>query len=216
MELTLRYKGLLPATTRTEGRIPEKHAIRKELHKQLEVFWAEDHRLKALYGNWKSLQIPSRSREHFEVSRPLKDATYFWWRWPLAGYQFIPLITHVHELHCGLSIRIYRKIGHGGILYEGGDLDNRLKTLLDALQVPRDVGQLPPEGDIDSNPDSWPPLFCLLDNDAAVTKLSIESFKLLSLPPTEFAQAQNYIELDIDVLIEPVTALMGNLDILFK
>ena len=62
----------------------------------------------------------------------------------------------------------------------------------------------------------WPPLFCLLDSDNLVTKLSIESFKLLTKVPDEFAGVQNYVELDLDVVIHPITPMMGTIDMLFK
>jgi hypothetical protein len=66
------------------------------------------------------------------------------------------------------------------------------------------------------NSDEWPPLFCLMDNDNLVTKLAIESFKLLTSVPDEFKDAQNYVELDLDVLIHPITPMMGTIDMLFK
>jgi hypothetical protein len=49
-----------------------------------------------------------------------------------------------------------------------------------------------------------------------VTKLSIESFKLLTKVPDEFAGVQNYVELDLDVVIHPITPMMGTIDMLFK
>jgi hypothetical protein len=49
-----------------------------------------------------------------------------------------------------------------------------------------------------------------------VTKLTIESFKLLTKVPDEFARAENYVELDLDVVIHPITPMMGTVDMLFK
>lgn len=64
----------------------------------------------------------------------------------------------------------------------GGDIDNRLKTLLDALSVPKD-GQVP-SGEV------WEPgedpFHCLLEDDNLVTGLSISVDRLLGpSTPTE-------------------------------
>mgnify|MGYP001606144215 CR=1 FL=1 len=214
MELTLRYRGQLAAN----GRPSDKHKIRKQLHGQLDEFWRQDTRLSEIYKNLKQLQIPKRSRDHFEVDRPLPDPTFFYWRWPLCGYDFIPLVTHVHELYCYLNIRIYRKLGRGGILFTGGDLDNKLKTFFDALRVPQAPEELPNEEDapnMDDNSANWPHMFCLLDDDRAITKLTIQSFKLLTNVPVDCDRPENYVELDADVTILPATPLLGSLNILY-
>lgn len=212
MELTLRYSGPL----RSNADPKEKHRIRLALHGQLEALWSEDRRLKEIYEDWKNLQIATRKGPHFEVNRPIVGQKNFFWRYPLEGYNFIPLITHVHELHCHLRVRLYRKMGPEGVLFVGGDLDNRLKTLLDALQVPSEQGQVPKAEESGTSPDEWPPVFCLLDDDRAVTKLSIESIKLLTPIPEKHTDSENYVEMEIDVRIEPAGVITGNLDMLFQ
>ena len=208
MELTLRYRGALHSAGGA-NRVAEKHRVRKELSKQLEGHWAQDSRLDGMYQQWRELQIPTRSRDKFDVDRPLSDATKFWWRWPFYGYNYIPLLTHIQLAHCELDIRLYRRLEMGGVLYEGGDIDNRLKVFLDALQVPHDRSQVPDEGTPDDNRSNWPPIFCLVDNDSAVTKLSITSIKLLTDVPGEMADTENYLELDVDVKIVPVAPMIG-------
>ncbi|MQA64336.1 MAG: hypothetical protein GEU76_00300 [Alphaproteobacteria bacterium] len=212
MDLTLRYRGPL----RSNAGPVDKQKIRLELHDQLRAFWAEDRRLKEHFAEWKTLQVAARRGQHFEVKRPVVGIRNFYWRYPLQGYNFVPLITHVHELHCHLQIRLYRKIGPGGILFVGGDLDNRLKTLLDALQVPIYEQDVPENENQSESPEDWPPVFCLLDDDSAVTKLSIESIKLLTPVPAELEQPGNYVEMEIDVRIVPATAITGSLDMLFQ
>src|ERR1700730_17019189 len=160
-------------------------------------------------GGLKNLQIAKRSKGHFDVDRPLIGYDKFFWRYPLCGFDFIPLVTHVHELHCHLDIRLHRKIGLGGILFEGGDLDNCLKTFFDALRVPEDKSQLPAEENIPENTKDWPPFFCLLDNDKAITKLSISTLILLGAVP-QSKHPENYCEIDMDVIITPATPISGN------
>jgi hypothetical protein len=49
-----------------------------------------------------------------------------------------------------------------------------------------------------------------------VTGLAIESIKLLTKPPRKLAKAQNYVELELDGLIQPVIPMVGTIDLLFK
>jgi len=57
-----------------------------------------------------------------------------------------------------------------------GDLDNRLKTLFDALRRPTNTKEF---GGYDRPDESENPFFCLLEDDALVTKVSVESDVLL-------------------------------------
>jgi hypothetical protein len=58
-----------------------------------------------------------------------------------------------------------------------GDLDNRLKILFDALRMPKpNSKELPPNAVPD---DTEHPFFCLLEDDALITRVSIESDRLL-------------------------------------
>jgi hypothetical protein len=62
----------------------------------------------------------------------------------------------------------------GQIIRRGGDIDNRLKTLLDALTAP-DQNQAP-----DGNPNpGTQPFFCLLEDDKLITGLSVKTDQLL-------------------------------------
>ena len=149
MELTLRYKGPLPAVG-TDRRVREKHQIRQELSGQLAAYWEQSRRLKTLFADVKNLQIAKSSSDQFVVDRPLIDETKFWWRWPLCVYDFVPLVTQILKAHVELKMRLYRK--NQGILFEGGDLDNRLKTFFDALQVPKDASQVPTDPSVSADP----------------------------------------------------------------
>jgi hypothetical protein len=74
-----------------------------------------------------------------------------------------------------LDIVMLRPGPPGQILRGGADIDNRLKTLLDALKVP-EANALPdgiaPEPGED-------PFFCLLEDDKLVTSIRIETDRLL-------------------------------------
>jgi hypothetical protein len=59
---------------------------------------------------------------------------------------------------------------------QGGDVDNRIKTLLDALKVPNDPSALPDGISLTEDED---PLFCLFEDDNLITSLAIKTDRLL-------------------------------------
>jgi hypothetical protein len=93
------------------------------------------------------------------------------------------------------------------LLYGGGDLDNRLKVLFDALRIPTSVEEI---GD-DRPAEDGEVFFCLLADDRLITRVSIESFRLLEPHPG----GENYVEIDLDVTVQAVTPMKGTLSFLF-
>ncbi|ART55471.1 hypothetical protein CBP35_11560 [Acidovorax carolinensis] len=71
---------------------------------------------------------------------------------------------------------LFRQQPRGTLITDGGDIDNRLKTLLDGLRVPR--GAMEGRAELPQEPDPLP-FFCLLEDDSLVTKVSVESEQLL-------------------------------------
>ncbi len=67
-----------------------------------------------------------------------------------------------------LKIRLLSAAVPGGLLH--GDIDNRLKTLLDALSIPT-LQQMPedPEIDLDGR------MYCLLEDDGLVTRVEVSN-----------------------------------------
>ncbi|HEX5229252.1 MAG TPA: hypothetical protein VFW44_16165 [Bryobacteraceae bacterium] len=87
---------------------------------------------------------------------------------------FVPLVRKREDTYCSLNILFLRRDVPGKII-SGGDLDNRLKTLFDALKVPESTKGLPdfPEAGFD-------PIFCLLDDDDQITSLNVVTDRILS------------------------------------
>jgi hypothetical protein len=92
-------------------------------------------------------------------------------------FHFCPLISE----KCGgafaaLDILFLRR-DHPGNLVQGSDIDNRVKVLFDALQVPKyptdiNEGESPDEDEH--------PFFTLLENDKLITSINITTDRLLS------------------------------------
>jgi hypothetical protein len=206
MEFVLRYRGPLIAQSSGKGsRIVEKQAIRRYLHPQLQDLWKTDtNRLADIRPN--ELQEPVRERNVFDVRRPIENFKSFFFRYSLGGFNFVPLVTAPQETRCRLAIRLHRATRPGDIVYSGGDLDNRLKVLFDALRMPHDAAELSEAPHSDGEV-----LYCLLADDRLITDFSIQSFRLLDPSSGD----ENYVEAEIGVTVQAVTPMRGSLSFLW-
>jgi hypothetical protein len=81
-----------------------------------------------------------------------------------------------------LDILFLRPGSPGSVITQGGDIDNRLKTLFDGLQIPDEnqiVAAPPPSPDQTKAPWGGAPFFCLLENDVLITRVNVETDRLL-------------------------------------
>ena len=86
-------------------------------------------------------------------------------------FNFTPMVWYLKgTLHCSLDILFLRRDVRGSASSSAGDIDNRLKTLLDALTIPSKQ-QLP--NGVTPRQDQEP-FYCLFEDDCLVTHLSVE------------------------------------------
>ena len=80
------------------------------------------------------------------------------------GYLFTPVVTTRLNLIAHLDILFLRPGNPGSLITHGGDIDNRLKTLFDALQIPdaNPIASAPPSADQARAPWGAAPAFCVL------------------------------------------------------
>jgi len=168
------------------GRANEKQEIRKAFHKQLRELWRTNTFLSEhkVYNNTQ-IAIPIErnvggvfgygGRQPPGSERSLADFVAD--QHPqLSGYRFVPLVREAWTLACGLEILFLRHDPPGSV-YAAGDIDNRIKTLLDGLRMPKSVQELGGYtiADVDESP-----FFCLLEDDKCITTLSVETDTLLT------------------------------------
>lgn len=167
MEFRLVYEGPLLAQG---AKAAHKWDIRRALHPQLARLWLE----KPLIAAAPRLldASPQRTPESLIVERD--------------GLLFAPLISQRLYLYAEISVLLMRQQAHGALFSEGGDIDNRLKTLLDALRLPRGPNE---SRAADSRPDEPVPFFCLMEDDALITKVSVETAQLLRPAPPDHVLA---------------------------
>jgi len=112
-------------------------------------------------------------------------------------YNFIPLVAEEWSLACSINVLMLRPDMPGTVI-KSGDLDNRLKTIFDALRMPSSKDEL---GGYDLPSDDEKPFYCLLEDDRLITNVTVEADVLLesvSDPPN-----QNDTRLLIKVEIKP-------------
>jgi hypothetical protein len=88
----------------------------------------------------------------------------------------------------------------------GGDIDNRLKVLLDGLRMPKSVSEL---GGIDIDPTEENPFFVLLEDDQLITRISVTTDTLLT--PQKAFEGIHDVFLEIRVtMVNPSAIFAGN------
>jgi hypothetical protein len=194
VEFRLVYRGPLHAASQDNTRTTEKHEIRRYLHRQLKTLWREHPAL----SNWvKPIpinEVPSwQGRSHADV---VSDD------YQIGNARFLPLINSRHGLACALDIIFLRRDVPGSAIINGGDIDNRLKVLLDALKVPKNSGKIPRTW---SPSEDEKPLYCLMEDDSQITEIKVLSDRLLL--PLEDDERKNDV-----VLIIHVTTKIVNFD----
>ena len=195
MEFRLIYKGPLPSEGRGGGggRNEEKHHIRVVMHDQLRALWREHPVLR---------DYETQDAEGGRVR----------WDWLADNYQkcnmrFLPLVNNKAGLACALDILFLRRDPPGSPLISGGDIDNRLKVLLDGLKMPRDCSQLPTNWKPGPTHD---PMFCLMEDDNLITEIKVTTDRLL-IPLAE-DEHRNEVEVVVHVttkILNPWTVSVG-------
>jgi hypothetical protein len=123
------------------------------------------------------------------------------------GFRYVPLVNKSAELVASLDI-LYLRYGLPGNVLAGGDIDNRLKTLFDALTMPASKQQL--GGAIASEGED--PFYVLLEDDRLINQVSVETDTLLE--PTGLADGKgdwNDARLVITVHVRPYRVTMDNM-----
>ncbi len=202
MEFRLTYHGPLQSTQRDAigsqacPRRDHKHYIRRVFHAQLKRLWEVTPFLNSGQGSGPGAFLTAGSKVH-DFSRDTLAKQH-----ALYGFNFVPLVTEELNLICGLDILFLRPDVPGRVL-ASGDIDNRLKTLFDALRIPvagekyTDRTPAPDEN----------PLYCLLEDDSLITKVSVETDQLLQCETANV----NETRLIITVRLRPYEMHLGNM-----
>jgi hypothetical protein len=196
VKFNLVYDGRLHSQS-AENIFDKKWKIREYLHPQLVELWRVHPGLRNLWRKvpvdgyfgtevHHSVQVPESPPDNIDrldLQCPIE----------VGGVAFVPLVRDSYALVCSLKILFMRKEPAGRI-YIGGDLDNRIKVFLDALKVPRKSDA---ELVARVNPPPSEPIHCLLEDDALITGLAVDSTRLLDAPN----MPENYVRLIAEVTV---------------
>lgn len=195
VEFRLIFKGKIPSQGRSGGCTNEKHEIRLQIHEQLKILWREH----PVLSEWSESDYQG-GPTHSDV---LAD------NYQRCNMRFLPLVSEKAGLGCALDILFLRRDPPGSPIISGGDVDNRLKVLLDGLKMPGTCDQLPSGWRPGAGQD---PLFCLLEDDGMITEIKVTSDRLL-IPPAE-DEHKNAVELVIHVttkIMKPWAVTIGGM-----
>jgi hypothetical protein len=216
MKFTLTYDGPL----RSSGSKPknqDKWDIRKQLHPRLVDLWHSHPALIEIELNGR--YFPKQGGATFFQTLHLAPGAIS----PQAGTQnphgdildlcesinkhgawFRPLVRESFALHCGLKVLFLRREPPGRV-YQGGDLDGRMKTLLDALAMPQHAEQV-----LEKTTTRCAPLHCLVEDDSMISGLDVESerseaIKMWSLSSSRLKLTEGCTPDDLQPVISRVT-----------
>src|SRR6185436_6769658 len=149
MEFTLYYRGELKG----DGSPRDKHNLRVHFSRQLHELWRNKEDRHDLFFRG----LPDLAKDSFSKA--------------VGPLRFASLVTKGQVAE--LDITMLRPEAPGSIISNGGDIDNRVKTLFDGLRVPS-LGELPKN--VEQSDDV---ILCLLEDDKLVVRLSVQTQQLL-------------------------------------
>lgn len=177
----LTYDGPLKAASQSDTRRLEKHAIRRVFSRQLAQLFMD--KLHILEKEMDSLVLPAAATPSVVLSEQRGE------------FRCMALVREKLNLVCDLDILFLRRDKPGQLISGGGDLDNRIKTLFDALRIPADDNEV--RG---LRPDGGNSLFCLTENDGLITGFRVTTDRLLE--PATSEREENNVRLIINVEVK--------------
>ena len=216
MKFRLVYEGELRSTQRDpernqpDPRAAHKQDIRRVFHRQLKQLWQSNQFLR-------EHKLPSGQPN---PGRPIADDAAYYGRSELElsmleviadkhrnfGYRFVPLVRKDWSLLCSLNVLFLRRDFPGSVI-QAGDIDNRLKTLIDALRLPVHKQELAGN---EVPLDDEDPFFVLMEDDNLVSHFSVEADTLLE-PPKDGTLDKHKVHLVVEVDVRPHHATTFNL-----
>lgn len=207
VEFKLTYEGQLLGASRSSSRAEHKHEIRRVFHRQLRELWKV---YPYLNVGMEQFNYNEAFDDAFQAGKEGREMR----KWPTllewlaqnytrCGYRFVPLLTKNMSASCSVKILFLRTDFPGAIL-RSGDIDNRLKTLFDALRMVNSVDEL---GGYRTPGYGEDPFFCLLEDDSLIDHLSVETDTLLQPISPDRDLDVNDARLVISVRLRPTHGL---------
>lgn len=121
MHITLTYKGPVQGNARKQSDV---WRLRKSFHKQLCKLSSTDE-----FGYVEKYADQETENLHPNIGIEVANSRY------------VPFVTSKMKTRCSLYIRVLRGVRQYNPVLGNVDLDNRVKTLIDALRAPQQVSE---------------------------------------------------------------------------
>lgn len=211
MQFRLIYDGLLLSSGNNCRRREEKHDMRRQFNEQLLKFWNSQtvlrHRKTRIAPEDTYLQARRDDPDdEFFAEANTSEAETLANRYTRDGFRFLPLVNSVWNLTCDLDLTFLQNQVPGDPIFQSGDIDNRIKTLLDALKTPSDPSEVrgfTPEGNED-------PFHCLMEDDKLISGFSVNMDRLLTVGDDN----PNRVHLIIQVTLRAFDVTYLNMDLI--
>jgi hypothetical protein len=202
MRFHLVYSGSLRASG-NKSKPEDVRTIRDRFHPQLELLWNSHAALRRLrhsarvpknwevaLQHWQPPTSPLWEDQHLDPNEALQEGFVDLCE-PIekGNNRYIPLVRKSLGLACSLDIMFLRQEDPGELVLQGGDLDNRIKTLFDALRIP--------DGDVAQ---AQNPTYCLLESDTLIDSFKVSTGRLLMSETNHPSEVHLTIEAAIKVL----------------
>ena len=153
MKFRLHYRGSLESN----GRPRHKQYLRRSLLPQLRDLWDRS-------------PLADYKEDYLNPDYQLSAIK------TVGSWNFSSVVNSRNYLVAELDIVLLRPEEPGSVITQGGDIDNRVKTLLDALSIPQ-ANQIP-SGDVPRQDED--PFHCLVEDDNLITGIRITTDRLLA------------------------------------
>jgi hypothetical protein len=173
----LTYDGPLKAASQSDTRRLDKHAMRTIFSRQL-------NQLLRFRSGVLDKEFDNLSDDEAESVGAMRG-----------DFMCLALVREKLNLVCDLDILFLRRENPGNLVSGGGDLDNRIKVLFDALRMPQDENEV--RG---LSPDGSKLLFCLAEDDKLITGFRVTTDRLLE--PASSQTEENNVRLIINVEVK--------------
>jgi hypothetical protein len=207
VEFRLLYHGELLPSGNKNTRPSEKHAIRRKLHFQLRRQWIVHDQLSeyARSGGVYDLvgaegKLLDQRGVQMTSLPPREELVRLGFnaigkKWARVGYNFVPMVTDADFVRCALDILLLRP-EEKKFLYTRGDIDGQVKTIFDALQLPKTIQQ----AGSSSPQEDENPFFCLLEDDRLISEVRVSADQLLLLPDEREVKANDaYVVIHVKI-----------------
>jgi hypothetical protein len=208
-EFRLIYQGLLLSSDKEAHHSKHKHDIRRYFHPQLVNLWNTKHPLKQRVDS--NFLYSSHRGPEAGVTGLERLATNF----RIGDRKILPVVTRDDFLVCGVDILLLRRDFTSVV--NSGDLDNRIKTLIDAMRIPS-------AAEIVEGPEN--PLCCVMEDDKLISEIRVLADYLFADPEQlvhspkmspvtgEYKIKENHVIAVVHVTVKATRHAPGNVEFL--